>query len=218
MQPNFNQLIYPLDRFSKPSLPSKQDRENKNLSLTWKHGKISDQDSVSDKLSYIIMLVDIGQMNTTLARPVLSISFVVTSLVGVAFLLAFWLSIDVVTATVRATLFVASMAAVHWIGYRLYAAQDSPTMPSRNVDFSHVRPHLSLIAATQLPCLILAAMLLDGGRGFRICVAAVFAHWLAIAFISARDRSNLTTMDTFVMRWGFFPCLVCAALIGNAIW
>ena len=44
------------------------------------------------------------------------------------------------------------------------------------------------------------------------------AHWLAIAFISARDRSNLTTMDTFVMRWGFFPCLVCAALIGNAIW
>ena len=157
-------------------------------------------------------------MNTTLARPVLSISFVVTSLVGVAFLLAFWLSIDVVTATVRATLFVASMAAVHWIGYRLYAAQDSPTMPSRNVDFSHARPHVSLIAATQLPCLILAAMLLDGGRGFRICVAAVFAHWLVIAFISARDRSNLTTMDTFVMRWGFFPCLVCAALIGNAIW
>jgi hypothetical protein len=169
-------------------------------------------------MSYITLLVDIGQMNTTLARPVLSISLVVTSLVGVAFLLSFWLSIDVVTATVRATLFVASMAAVHWIGYRLYAAQDSPTMPSRNVDFSHVRPHLSLIAATQLPCLILAAMLLDGGRGFRICVAAVFAHWLAIAFISARDRSNLTTMDTFVMRWGFFPCLVCAALIGNAIW
>ncbi len=91
-------------------------------------------------------------------------------------------------------------------------------MASRNVDFSHVRPHLYIITLTQLPCVLIAAMLLDGGRGFRICVAAVFAHWLAIAFISARDRAELTLTDTLVMSWGFLPCLACAALIGNAIW
>ncbi|MEM6471878.1 MAG: hypothetical protein AAF802_20125 [Planctomycetota bacterium] len=157
-------------------------------------------------------------MNTTLARPVLSASFAVTTLIGVGFLLAFWLPTDTAAALVRSTLFVASMAAIHWFGYRPYIAQDAPTMTSRNVDFSHVRPHLSVIALTQLPCLLLAAMLLDGGRGFRICIAAVFAHWLAIAFISPRDRDELTPMDTLVMRWGFFPCLVCAVLIGNAIW
>ena len=157
-------------------------------------------------------------MNTTLARPMLSASFAVTSLIGVAFLLAFWLPTDTTTALIRSTLFVASMAAIHWFGYRLYIAQDAPTMTSRNIDFSHVRPHLSTIALTQLPCLLLAAMLLDGGRGFRICVAAVFAHCLAIAFISARDRAELTQMDTFIMRWGFFPCFACAVLIGNAIW
>jgi hypothetical protein len=157
-------------------------------------------------------------MNTTLARPVLSASFAFTSLLGVAFLLAFWLPTDTAAALVRSTLFVASMAAVHWLGYRLYITQDAATMTSRNVDFSHVRPHLSLIALTQLPCLLLAAMLLDGGRGFRICVVAVFAHWLAIAFVTARERDELTPMDTFVLRWGFFPCLVCTVLIGNAIW
>lgn len=156
-------------------------------------------------------------MNRTLARPVLSASFAVTSLLGVAFLLAFWLPTDTGVAMVRSALFVASMATVHWVGYRLYITQDAPMMTSRTVDFSHVRPHLSVIALTQLPCLLLATMLLDGGRGFRICIAAVFAHWLAIALLSARDCDELTQMDTFVTRWGFFPCLVCAACIGNVI-
>ena len=157
-------------------------------------------------------------MDTTLARPVLSVSFVVSSLAGVAFLLAFWLSTDVSTAVVRASLFVASMAVVHWVGFRLYITQESSAMTSRNVDFSHVRPHLTAIASTQLPCLLLAAMLLDGGRGLRVCVAAVVAHLLAIAFVSVRSRYELTATDTFTMRWGFFPCLACAVLIGNAIW
>lgn len=157
-------------------------------------------------------------MNSTLARPVLTTSFAATSLIGITFLLCFWLSVDVATAIVRASFFAVAMAAVHWCGYRLYVAQETLTMPSRNVNFSHVRPHLPLIASTQLPCLLLAAMLLDGGRGFRICIAAVFAHWLAIAFISARDRAELTVMDTFIMRWGFFPCLACAIFIGNLIW
>ncbi len=156
-------------------------------------------------------------MNTTLDRHVLSVSFAVTSLLGVAFLLAFWLPTDIAAAMGRAALFVVSMAVVHWLGYRLYITQDTPTMTSRNVDFSHVRHHLWGIALTQLPCLLLAAMLLDGGRGFRICIAAIFAHWLAIAFISARDRAELTQVDAFVMRWGFFPCLACAVLIGNVL-
>lgn len=156
-------------------------------------------------------------MKTRIARLVLSASFVVTSLVGVTLLLSYWLSKDIGTAVIRAMLFVAAMATVHWFGYRLYVAQKTTAMPSRTVDFSHVRPHLSVIAMTQLPCTLLATMLLDGGRGFRICVAAVFAHWLAIAFISSRQRWELTAMDAVVMRWGFFPCLVCAALIRSFI-
>lgn len=147
----------------------------------------------------------------------LSISYSVCSLAGVAFLMTFWLSTDITTAMTRSTLFVTSMAIVHLIGYRLYVTQDSSKMVSRNVNFSYVRPHVSMIALTQLSCLLLAAMLLDGGRGFRVCVAAIFAHWLAIAFISSRDCSELTRMDAFLMKWGFFPCLACAVLIANAI-
>ena len=91
-------------------------------------------------------------------------------------------------------------------------------MSSRNVDFTLVRPHLSMIALTQLPCLFLSSLLLDGGRGFRICIIAAFAHWLAVALVSARGRADLTAMDTFILRWGFFLCLLCAGLISNAVW
>lgn len=157
-----------------------------------------------------------ARMNTTLARPVLSASFAVTSLIGAGFLLAFWLPTDTAAALVRSTLFAACMAAAHWFGYRLYIKQGTLTMNSRNVDFSLVRPHLSVISLTQLPSLLLGAILLDGGRGLRICVVAIFAHWLAIAFVSTRNRNELTRLDTFVIRWGFFPCIACAVLISNA--
>ena len=157
-------------------------------------------------------------MNATLARLTMFASFGVSSLAGIAFLLAFWIPTDLATALVRSALFATAMAVVHWTGYGLYLAQDTHPMVFRNVDFSHVRPHFSVVALTQLPCLLLAALLLDGGKGLRICITAVFAHWLAITFISARDRSELTWMDNCLSRWGFIPCLVCTALIGNMIW
>ncbi|QEG22639.1 hypothetical protein [Mariniblastus fucicola] len=91
-------------------------------------------------------------------------------------------------------------------------------MQSRNMEFNHVRAHFLVITSTQLACLVLSSLLLDGGRGFRICVAAVAAHWLAIAFVAARSRNDLTVVDSLPVRWGIFPFLICATLMANVVW
>lgn len=150
-------------------------------------------------------------------RSILFASFVVTSLVGVAFIAGFWLSSNVATAFFRAILFIASMGAVHWMGYRLYEAQETPVKSSRNVDFFLVRRHLPIIVLTQFPCLILGSVLLDGGRGFRTCIAAMVIHWVAIFFCAAKKRSEQTALDTFVIRWGFFPSLAFAFLVSSLV-
>jgi len=90
-------------------------------------------------------------------------------------------------------------------------------MLSRTVSFTLVRPFLRQVLYTQAFCLILSGLLLDGGSGFRICLAAVLAHWLAIAFVSARSDKEATTFDSFVVQWGFFPCLIVAMVAGNII-
>ncbi len=90
-------------------------------------------------------------------------------------------------------------------------------MTSQTVDFSLVRPHRLHVLVSQLIGLVLSAMLLDGGYGFRICVVAVFVHWLAIAFVSVRRPEDFTAFDAIAVRWGFLPCLVCTAIIGKII-
>lgn len=169
-------------------------------------------------------------MNLTLARPVLSVSFVLMSLIGVGFLLNYWAAHDVSIGLARSALFVSVMGGVHWLGYCVYQHQHWQNGPSKNqpvknevwsmprFDCSIVRPNLVQVALTQLPCLLVAAMLLDGGRGFRICVAAVVAHWLAIGLICLRGNDGLTALDRWVIPWGFFGCLAVAIMIGHWLW
>jgi len=88
---------------------------------------------------------------------------------------------------------------------------------SRNVTFELVRPYLTKIVITQGLCLLLSALLLDGGTGLRLCFAAIFAHWIAIAFVSAREKKAASRVDELVLRWGFVPCLLCAIMFGQMI-
>lgn len=150
-------------------------------------------------------------MSTTQTRSVLSVSFFIISLLGVAYLLAFWLFIDATTAVARSALFVLAMVAAHFVGYRLYVAQDGNARHERIFDFTRVRPHASIIAVTQLPCLLLSAMLLDGGKGFRVCLASVIAHWLIIGLMASANRTEMNSLEEFAVRWGFFPCLAFVA-------
>lgn len=152
-------------------------------------------------------------MNDSIARPVLLFSFVATSLLGVAFLMSVWLSTDAAAAIVRSSLFIVAMAAVHWIGFRAYVAQDEHAIVARRIDFSKIQPHLRTVLLAQLICLFLSSLLLDGGRGFRICVAATMAHWAAIAMVCWRDRAELTLLDVFVVRWGLLVALTIAVSV-----
>ena len=94
---------------------------------------------------------------------------------------------------------------------------DSPPIQTdirKQVDFSFVKPHLSMIILSQLPTLLLSSSLLDFGRGFRFCVAAIALHWLAIACVAVRDRAELTKADALITRWGFFPSLLLVVAFG----
>lgn len=65
---------------------------------------------------------------------------------------------------------------------------------------------------------MLSALLLDGGRGFRICVAAILAHWLCVAIICSRNQTTVSKLDVFLVRWGFVPSLILAVLIANQLY
>lgn len=90
-------------------------------------------------------------------------------------------------------------------------------MTSQNVDFSLLRPHLARIAWTQWPCLLVSALLLDGGRGLRICIIAMLVHWLIIAYVLVRTQDELSPTDKSLVRGGFLPCLLCAILFASFV-
>lgn len=90
-------------------------------------------------------------------------------------------------------------------------------MVSPNDDFPLLGPHLARIAWTQLPCLLLSALLLDGGRGLRVCVIAMLVHWLIIAYVLVRAQDELSPADKYLVRGGFLPCLLCAIMFASFV-
>ena len=91
---------------------------------------------------------------------------------------------------------------------------DSDLSPKpRTIDFSLVRPHRFVIAMTQLSCLILSAITLDGGQSFRFCIAACIGHWVLVALICARRGGTITSMERWLLRWGLFPCVAAVIVI-----
>ena len=65
----------------------------------------------------------------------------------------------------------------------------------------------------QFVLLTLTAMAFDGGVSSRVCVQAMLAYWLMVAWLALRRWSNLTKADVFLIRTGFFLWLVVAAAV-----
>jgi len=152
-------------------------------------------------------------MSAICQRPllVLGTSFCAFSCLGTGYLYAVWSDQGVPIAVLRSALFVAVMAAVHLVGFRMYMRQFAPagTHPLRQ-GLPGLKPHREAILAQQLPVLLLAALLLDGGLGLRVCLIACLAHWLIIALILTRTVQPPAGLDRGLIRWGFFPCLAIA--------
>lgn len=72
---------------------------------------------------------------------------------------------------------------------------------------------VGLAALQQAVVLVLAAMLLDGGRALRVAVVAAAAHWAAVLWIRWRRPSPLSPRDAQIIRYGYLPMVLAAALL-----
>jgi hypothetical protein len=65
----------------------------------------------------------------------------------------------------------------------------------------------------QLPCAVLTALMLDGGRMVRICLMAMLVYWAAVAWLLVRRPLCKGTTDLVFVRWGFLPIFVASLML-----
>lgn len=154
------------------------------------------------------------------AKWQLAASFIICTACGALFIFTYWGEYSVSVAVGRSALFVLVLAAVHLGGFALYARQFQPA--TARVD-SPVEPaaeggspsFLSVVLLQQIPILVLASLMLDGGGTFRRCCVVAIAHWAVIGVILMRRRR--TRIDMFIVRWGFFPIAMLVGLMARLV-
>ncbi len=92
-----------------------------------------------------------------------------------------------------------------WIVHRLFVHKCEPTELLRS---------LALIVVMQLAALIISAAIASrlqfAEAVFHLCVFAVGAHWLAIAFACTREEPAFKQWQRVIIRWGFLLGFVFA--------
>lgn len=161
-------------------------------------------------------------------KLVLAGSFLVTSALGGAIVWGHWSGHDLSqVAVTRAGAFVALMAIVHWVAFRVYQSQpasvsltdnsmtastseiSSPPTSSLFLPFaSDYDPAIKSAVIQQVIFLILGGLTLDGGYLGRACCVATLAHWVAILLIVVRRPFLPTKVDLIVIRYAFFLVLL----------
>jgi hypothetical protein len=68
----------------------------------------------------------------------------------------------------------------------------------------------------QLPAFVVCALLLDGGRVFRVCLIAMLGFWLIALLVLARNAPRCDRLELLFFRWGFFPLFAVIILLNNA--
>jgi hypothetical protein len=61
------------------------------------------------------------------------------------------------------------------------------------------------------------AMAFDGGVSSRICIQAIAAYWIMVAWLAFRHGNALTTVDASLIRTGFFLWLVVTVVVEGAV-
>lgn len=155
-------------------------------------------------------------------------SFVITSALGGAFVFWCWRDRDPPLAAVTLPgVFVALMAIVHWVAFRVYQFQpgsvslpgnstitsasetSSPPTSSLFLPFaSDYGPAIKSAVIQQVIFLVLGALMLDGGYVGRACCVTAIAHWVAILLIVFRRPLSPTKVDLIVIRYAFLLILL----------
>ena len=77
---------------------------------------------------------------------------------------------------------------------------------------------IGLGVVIQLPLLLLAALLLDGGRAFSMICVAMLAYWSATVGIIIRRPREPKASDLVFIRWGPLFVLAIAGLLAPIVW
>ena len=143
------------------------------------------------------------QASSLTVKLALVTSFILISAVGGALFLIAVPRAAWATPTAVVVLFIAIMAAVHWIGYLAWRRQQ------RQLSESGVQsPQLSksLVSALkdgvilQFVLLVLPALVVDGSVEF--CFAVIIGHLAGIGIIAVRRGAAPTTLDLLFTRYG----------------
>lgn len=124
----------------------------------------------------------------------------------------------------RSLLFVAIMACVHAVGYRLYEQKrasykvdDVKTVKTAKTSvIASYGAAIKVMAIQHLCFLVLTMLMLDGEKAFRICCIAVLVHWGCTTMFIVRRPTRPTGIDLLIIKFGFLPLtylIGCAAVV-----
>ena len=76
---------------------------------------------------------------------------------------------------------------------------------------------ITIALAQQAPILILASLILDGGRILMVCAIAAIASWICTAVILLRRPKQPTASDIALVKYGFWPAIFLVLVTGFLI-
>jgi hypothetical protein len=68
-------------------------------------------------------------------------------------------------------------------------------------------------ACLQMPILLLASIVLDGGEVLQWMMLAALTYWLGVFIIMIRRNGNATRLDALLIKWGYPLAIVLAAIL-----
>jgi hypothetical protein len=92
-------------------------------------------------------------------------------------------------------------------------AMNTPAYPPRAFA-NEVFPALVL----QVPILVLAGMILDGGGVFQACAYALAGFWGGVGVLRLRRRGYLSRLDSFLIRYGYILACIISFFVTHWIW
>ena len=153
----------------------------------------------------------------------LVLSFLIISVCGTAFLMAFWSQHgSAVIGVKRSAVFVTLMVAVHAIGAALSLSQyggDARVHPIFPGGGKPLRDAIRFAIVQQFLIVGLSFLVLDGGyavRCWHIACVAFVAHWLVIRLVLGRSPGSPSFGELCLIRYGFVPlCLLFGTLAAS---
>jgi Kef-type K+ transport system membrane component KefB len=145
------------------------------------------------------------------ARRVLTLSFVVTSLFWAS--LSFWLlrGFHRAAAIAASCVFILAMAAMHFIGYRIWRDQ----LPDGT---AAIRAACKTGLIVWIVLGVLTSLMLDGGYTARLFMLVSVGYLAFVVMVQFRRAAAPTAIDLLFIRYGALPLLLAAPWLATAVY